>query len=232
MCGRFLLRTPPEEWPADLLNHREGEFSELRLQPELTGLFEPRQNIAPTQAILAIVQPQVESLRELRPLRWGLVPSWAKDRGIGAKMINARAETVDEKPSFRTAFSRQRCLIPADGYYEWITTESGKQPMLIEQSTHQPYCFAGLWEQNRSLPFDKDSEPTQAKPLVTCTIITTAANPSMASIHDRMPVVIEPANYGRWLDPGYRDVKSLKSLLIAAEEGFFTAHPVAKVSGR
>jgi putative SOS response-associated peptidase YedK len=232
MCGRFLLRTPPEEWPADLLSNLEGEFSELRLQPELSGLFDSRQNIAPTQSILAIVQPEVGSLRELRSLRWGLVPSWAKDRSIGAKMINARSETVDEKPSFRTAFSRQRCLVPADGYYEWVKTESGKQPMLIERSARQPFCFAGLWEQNRSLPFDKDGESAQSRPLVTCTIITTAANPSMASIHDRMPVVIDPAEYGRWLDPAYRDVKSLKQLLYAAEEGFFEARPVDRVSGK
>ena len=241
MCGRFLLRTPPESWPADLVSNLDGEFSDIRLQPNLTGLFEPRQNVSPTQSVLAIVQPKAGGLRELRALRWGLVPSWAKDRSIGAKMINARAETVDEKPSFRTAFSRQRCLIPADGYYEWIKTDDGKQPMLIERQSSDLFCFAGLWEQNRSLTYDKEAQAVreggdeaqiQSRPLSTCTIITTAANPSMQSIHDRMPVIIEPSEYVRWLDPAFRDVTALKRLLHAAEEGFFESKPVGKVAGR
>lgn len=212
MCGRFLLRSPPESWPADLF----GDLSELNTSSD----FVPRKNICPTQDVLGFVQTDVGQTPELRSFRWGLIPHWAKDRSIGAKMINARAETVDEKPSFRVPFSRRRCLVVADGYYEWVKTPGGKQPMLIERPEQQLFLFAGLWDRNVQV----GDEPT-----VSCTIITTAANESMAATHDRMPVVIQPTEVQRWLDPGFRDTSALKSLLQAADDGYFKVTPVDRV---
>lgn len=226
MCGRFLLRCPPESWPADLF----GTTSEI-VDANRIAAFQPRQNIAPTQHIVAVVQDSGNESRSLKMLRWGLIPAWATDRKIGASMINARSETVDQKPSFRVAFRRRRCLIPADGYYEWTQTAAGKQPMLIQRPNRELFCFAGLWEQNDKLPADKDGMADPANPLLTCTIITTAANQSLASIHDRMPVVIDPEQYATWLDPHHQNATELRPLLIAAGNDYFTAAPVARVSG-
>jgi putative SOS response-associated peptidase YedK len=191
-----------------------SEFSE----PSDPGQrFRVRQNIAPTQNVLAILQSAPASRARLTSLRWGLVPHWASDPKIGSSMINARGETVDEKPSFRTAFMKQRCLIPADGYYEWVKLADRKQPMLIERPNRELFCFAGLWEQNRSL--------------TTCTIITTAATEAMSAIHDRMPVVINPEDYSCWLDPTFREREWLKQRLTAPEDGYFKTSPVERVSG-
>lgn len=147
-------------------------------------------------------------------------------------MINARSETVDQKPSFKAAFSQRRCLIPADGYYEWIKVEKTKQPMLIERPGSELFCFAGFWERNDKLSVNKNGTSEPSEPLMTCTIITAVANASMASIHDRMPVVIKPADYRRWLDPNDRDLTFLKSLLVAADDDYFQATPVEKVAGK
>ncbi len=224
MCGRFLLRCPPESWPASL-------FDNLLDDDNLQASCVPRANIAPTQAVLAIVQESAQSPRTLRALRWGLVPSWTNDRKLAANMINARAETVHEKPSFRSAFSRRRCLIPADGYYEWIMLESGKQPMLFERPDQEVFCFAGLWERNVKLAADKDGIADAAHPLLTCTVITTAANQAISHWHDRMPVIIKPNDYSQWLDPSENDKAVVRELLVAAEDDFLKVRPVEKVGG-
>lgn len=229
MCGRFLLRCPPDSWPAGLFGDTAGIASS-----DLGEAFRPRPNICPTQLVFALVQegdrePQLRSSPSLRMLRWGLVPSWSTDRKIGASMINARSETVAEKPSFRSAFSRRRCLIPADGYYEWVNSPEGKQPMLIERPNREPFCFAGLWERNDRVPAEKDGIVDPANPLFTCTIITTAANTSLSVIHARMPVVIKPENYAAWLDPAERNASTFQPILVAADNDYFAASPVDRV---
>jgi len=152
----------------------------------------PRYNIAPTQPVAAIRLEAATETREYAALRWGLVPSWATDLKIGSRLINARAETVASKPAFRAAFAKRRCLIPADGFYEWRPQGKEKQPYLIQMGDGQPFVFAGLWErwQGENLP-----------PLETCTILTTTANELMKPLHERMPVILSPANCQRWLDP-------------------------------
>ena len=168
-----------------------------------------RYNIAPTQMISCVTESDVG--RRTTQFRWGLVPSWAKDLAIGNRMINARGETVDSKPSFRSAFSKRRCLIPADGYYEWKKVSDGKQPYLIHQHDDEPLAMAGLWEENTKASADCTS-------IRSCTIITTEANKTTSDIHDRMPVFLDESNFDQWLDPNYRDADQLKSLLIPAAE--------------
>lgn len=181
MCGRFTQTHSAEAI---------AEAFDLEDIPD----WQPRYNLAPTQSIPAILEPH-----HFQTLQWGLIPSWAKDRSIGSKLINARAETVSEKPSFRDAFKRRRCLIVADGYYEWKKQSNKKQPFYFRLQTDQPFAFAGLWERWKS----PDGE------LRTCTIITTAANELAATVHDRMPVILKPDQYDRWLDPGFQDARSL-----------------------
>ena len=178
MCGRFTLTLNPDE-----LQEQFG-LSE----PPPTQLV-PRYNIAPTQAVAVIAN---NSDRKLELFQWGLIPSWAKDPKIGNKMINARAETLAEKPSFRTALKRRRCLVVADGFYEWKKTGSGKTPMYIQLKDGQPFGFAGLWEAWQS--------PEDGL-IKTCTIITTTPNALMEGIHDRMPVILPREAYDRWLAP-------------------------------
>ena len=183
MCGRFSLTTPLEGLRALF------GFEEL---PNLT----PRTNIAPTQRVAAVRRGE-EGGRHLVELRWGLVPSWAKDLSVGARMINARAETVAEKPAFRGAFRSRRCLIAADGFYEWKAREKGpKQPYRIEFEGRPPFAFAGLWESWR----DRSTEAGER--VESCTIVTTQANQRLADLHDRMPVILAPQDFDRWLEPG------------------------------
>jgi putative SOS response-associated peptidase YedK len=177
MCGRFAFYSPSEATAA-------------LFGVDTSHAVEPRYNIAPTQFIAAIRNSD-ENQPELAMFRWGLVPFWAKDPSIGARMINARAETVAEKPSFRNAYRKRRCLILADGFYEWRKTADGKTPYLISMADCSPFAFAGLWERWDS----KDSDET----LQTTTILTTAANDFMSQLHHRMPVVLQPDNAGRWL---------------------------------
>ena len=191
MCGRFTLRTPTETI-ADL-------FAGVEF-PEMTANF----NIAPTQSVAAIRQPALRDSKELSWLRWGLVPSWATDIKMGARMINARCETIQEKPAFRAAFKKRRCLILADGFYEWQATPTGKQPIYIYRKDEQPFGMAGLWECNSQIG------PT---PMETCTVITTAANPLVAPIHDRMPVILPAEHFEQWLDSAFEDATVLQSLL-------------------
>jgi putative SOS response-associated peptidase YedK len=168
----------------------------------------PRYNIAPRQQAPVIVQ--VEGQRRLKMLRWGLVPSWADDEAVGAKLINARAESLAEKPSFCQALARRRCLIPADGFYEWETTPAGKVPWRFTLKDESPFCFAGLWEQwqpkaRSAVQGDffagGEASATAAGPLETFTVITTGANDLVRPLHDRMPVMFSGPEMLRWLDP-------------------------------
>ncbi len=149
----------------------------------------PDYNIPPGQKILAVVQLEDGSNKAVN-LHWGLIPSWAKDRAISSHLINARAETLAEKPSFKTAYRHRRCLIPATGFFEWQNTESGKRPYHIHQQDNALFAFAGIWEH-----WEHDQETVYS-----CTIITTAANDKITPIHNRMPVIIAPDDYKRWLD--------------------------------
>ena len=177
MCGRFTLSQP--------INAIASAFNIAQIPP-----LEPRYNIAPTQLISSILSaPGGE--KQLQMLRWGLIPSWAKDAKISAKLINARAETVSEKPSFKAAFKRRRCLIVADGFYEWQRQEKKKQPYYFRLQNAQLFAFAGLWEQWKSP--DEDI-------INSCTILTTEANDLLRPIHDRIPVILESKNYELWLD--------------------------------
>jgi putative SOS response-associated peptidase YedK len=162
--------------------------------PERPNL-EPRANIAPTQDVAAVRLGE-DGARHFVTLRWGLIPSWAKDATIASKMINARGETVAEKPAFRSAFRARRCLIPADGFYEWKTEDGAKQPYRIVRADRTPFAFAGLWER-----WDKASDGV---PVETSTIITTDANETLQAIHHRMPVILDAADFAAWLDPAVR----------------------------
>ncbi len=177
MCGRFAFYSPAEATAA--LFGASGSLD-----------MSPRYNIAPTQDIAA-VRTTENGDRELVTFRWGLVPFWAKDPAIGNRMINARAETVAEKPAFRTAYKRRRCLVLADGFYEWRKEASGKTPYFIARADEQPMAFAGLWENW----VDKETDVA----LQTATLITTSANEFMQQLHHRMPVVLEPATADTWL---------------------------------
>ena len=189
MCGRFTLRTP--------VSRVAEEFALLDAPPPL----EPRYNIAPTQPV-AVVR-HAASPRELVFLRWGLVPSWAQDPAIGNRLINARAETAAAKPAFRAAMRRRRCLVVADGFYEWQRDGRRKQPYFIHMRDDRPFGFAGLWE---------SWEGADHSALETLPILTTEANDLMRPIHDRMPVIIAPADYARWLDPAVEQPEQLASL--------------------
>ena len=168
-----------------------------------------RYNIAPTQEVAAIRILSEVGTRRLDMLRWGLIPPWAKDPSIGGRMINARRETVATKPSFRSAFKHRRCLVTADGYYEWKKFDGRKQPYYIRMQDERPFAFAGLWETWRGGPAD-----SMETPLVTCTIITTEANELSRPIHHRMPVILEPDHYDMWLDLELDRPEPLQSLLL------------------
>lgn len=180
-----------------------------------------RYNIAPTQSIIAIRRTETGEPRSAANLRWGLVPSWADDLSIGNRMINARSETVDTKPSFRKAFASRRCLIPADGYYEWKKVADGKQPYLIERRDGGMLAMAGLWESNRKIAEDGTA-------IQTCTILTTSANQTTGEIHQRMPVFLDVDDHEQWLDPGYRDTEQLKQLLTPAPEDWLQLTAVSR----
>jgi|SRR3954453_1914538 len=181
MCGRY-----PEPWD---YKNIEKFFDVLE---DLYPGFRARYNIAPTQQ--APVIRRGEHGRQLVAMRWGLIPRWAKEASIGSRMINARAESVLEKPAYRRPFLSQRCLVPAGGFYEWQKVGSAKQPYLFRRRDHGPIAFAGLWDSWR--------DPHSGKALETFTIITTAANELVRSVHDRMPLILSPASFDVWLAPG------------------------------
>jgi putative SOS response-associated peptidase YedK len=204
MCGRFTLTADQDSF--------EDRFS-------FTGFdlgWVPSFNIAPTQEVLTVTNDGSENRPEL--MRWGLVPSWAKDPKIGNRMINARSETLTEKPSFRTAFERRRCLIPADGFYEWKREGKAKKPMLITANPGGLFAFAGLWETWK--------QPDDCW-LLTCAIITTSANEFMTSIHDRMPVILPRESEALWLDPEERDTAMLSELLLPYDSDRMEAYEVS-----
>lgn len=204
MCGRYTLRTP-----ADVL------VEVFDLAPAYD--FALRYNIAPTQDVPSIIRDRDDGARHLMPMHWGLVPFWAKEPSLGGRMINARAESVSEKPAFRQAFLKRRCLIPTDGYYEWQKVGKRKQPYYFHRVDDCPFAFAGLWE------LWKGVDP----PLRSCTIITTDANDLAREFHDRMPVILHASDYDQWLDPQNDDVAGLKSLLVPWTDNDLRADPVS-----
>jgi len=221
MCGRYAASRSPD----DLVE--EFEVEDRREE----GLA-PSYNVAPTDAVYAVVErvprdePEAAPRRQLRTVRWGLVPSWAKDPSIGSRLINARVETVADKPAFRRAFAKRRCLLPADGYFEWYGEERGKkQPFFIRPPDGGGLAMAGLYEFWRD-PAKDDDDPDAW--LTTCTVITTSAPDDLGRIHDRMPMVVEKRRYAEWLDPSVEDFSSLTSLLVPAAPGLLTAYPVSK----
>ena len=227
MCGRYASARKRIELLEEFSVQRD------RVAQDLT----PDYNVAPTRSVYAVMDRQQRApeaggvARELRVVRWGLVPSWAKDISIGSRLINARAETVSEKPSFRRAFARRRCLLPADGYYEWQVLENAglrggqrKQPYFIHRADGGPLAFAGLYElwRDHAVP---DGDPDAW--LWTATIITTTAADEVGQIHDRMPMVIARDSWADWLDPANAEVSDLQALLAPAADGGLASYPVS-----
>lgn len=201
MCGRFSLKTTP-----DTLERIFGH-------PAPPG-YRPRYNVAPSQQLLAIVSGEGEERPAM--LRWGLIPFWAKDPSIGNKLVNARSESIRDKPAYRNAFRKRRCVILADGFYEWQKRPDGKHPMWVRTTSGEPFAMAGLWER-----WDRGAEP-----IVSCTILTTDANPFMQAIHTRMPVILEGDARRAWLAEGAEE-PALLDLLAAAREVELHAHEVS-----
>ncbi len=203
MCGRYTLKTP--------VNVLAEQFQIDEYPSSMNASY----NIAPTQEVAAVIEG--EGKRKLEMLHWGLIPSWADDPRMGNKIINARVETVAEKPSFRKAFRNHRCLVLADGFYEWQKTANGKQPYYIRMEDDSPFAFAGLWER-----WKNGSEVRSA------TIITTDANDVVAPIHNRMPVILHPEDYGLWLDPDFDEKEPLTTLLKPYPAEAMEAYPVSR----
>lgn len=208
MCGRFTI-----VFDSDKLMQRFG-IEEVPFDWRIIY------NVAPGQKIPAIIEDRGQ--RRIGQLKWGLVPSWATDAKGGYKMINARSETLNEKASFRRLFERKRCLIPADGFYEWQHRAGGKQPMRIMMKNEEPFAFAGL--------FDTWSSPEGEK-IHTCTIITTKPNEVVRDIHDRMPVIIRQEDESIWLDRKHYDAALLQSLLVPFDSAQMRAYPVPTIVG-
>ncbi len=206
MCGRFTLAVD--------INTIARTFN-ASVPSSLNAM--PRYNIAPQQNVVTVMRDETT---HLDLLRWGLIPSWAKDESIGSKMINARAETLAEKPSFKRLLHSKRCLLVADGFYEWKKEQGGKTPMYITLRDNEPFAFAGLWDTWR------DAEGQQIR---TCTIITTEPNELVASIHNRMPVILAQDAREEWLDPSVRDDRVLLSLLAPYPAEAMTARPVSRL---
>ncbi len=202
MCGRFVMKST---------------------QTELAGFFElaaavdvpARYNIAPTDAVLAVVD--TGQGRHWRTFRWGLIPSWAKDIAIGARMINARSETVFDKPSFRAAVRRRRCLVPADGFFEWGGSKGNKQPYYISMANSKPFAMASIWEHWRNELGDE---------IESCSLLTTSANSLIEPFHHRMPVILEQAHWQLWLDPGCEDRSRLEALFVQYPAEKMNVRPV------
>ena len=192
MCGRFLLYTDPETL-------------EVKFHFFLAAVMEKRYNIAPTQDISIIRFNRESGKRELSNVKWGLIPHWAREKSIGSRMINARSETLSEKASFKGAFRYKRCLVPADGFYEWKKTGSQKIPYLITKADNSPFVMAGLWE---------DWESDKGEIIESATIITCEPNSFMSEIHNRMPVILSNSDIDKWLDPDNTKPVTLNSLLV------------------
>jgi putative SOS response-associated peptidase YedK len=206
MCGRYRLSRR-----AEILAAYYAEYAGLD--------WDAHYNIAPTQNVPVIRQDAKDPIRRASLMRWGLIPSWAKDPAAGARMINARAETAAEKPAFKEPLEKRRCLIPADGFYEWQRNGKTKQPYCFELTERKPFAFAGLWDRWRA---------PDGITLETCTILTTSPNELLADIHDRMPVILSPDSYDLWLDPGFRDVTSAVEMLTPFNAKQMQRYPVSE----
>ena len=205
MCGRYTLTTSGEAL---------AKVFELLQAPEA----KPRYNIAPTQLSL-VVRAGRGGVRTAAPLRWGLVPHWAKDLSIGARMINARAENLDKRPAFREALGRRRCLVPADGFYEWKAVATGKQPYRLSRPDGAVFAMAGLWETWTA---------SQGTVIETFTVITVPPNAVVAAIHDRMPAILPREAWALWLDPRSRDTAALLALLTTPPADLLRIAPVSR----
>jgi len=208
MCARYSLHQS---------NALIADLFDLQWTPEL----QPRYNVAPTNSVPAVIR--VEGKNVLDFFRWGLVPTWADDPKIGARMINARSETAAEKPSFRGPFKNRRCLIPADGFFEWHEEEGKKQPYLVSMKDDHLFAFAGLWEQ--WFP-DKTSDENVLK---TCTILTCGSNALLSPIHDRMPVILPKEKFDTWLDPDLKQREPLESLMTPYNAEEMRMFPVTRL---
>jgi putative SOS response-associated peptidase YedK len=233
MCGRFVQVSSP-----DLLVERFG------VDEVATSRHEPSYNVAPRATVYGVRDRMVDHTRRryLSELRWGLVPSWAKDPRTGDRMINARAESLVDKPAYQRAFQKHRCLVPAEGFYEWKPRGRRKQPMFIHRRDGEPMAFASLWAAWRgeggfadprrkagACDGDKevqDGNDSDGEWLRTCAIVTTNANNTLAPLHDRMPAVLEARDWERWLDPTVEDVDELGQLLLPAADDLLVAYPV------
>ncbi|MGD1871922.1 MAG: SOS response-associated peptidase [Mastigocoleus sp.] len=204
MCGRFSLSTSPQ------VIVEKFAIEEL-------PIFEPQYNIAPTQNIAIIFNDKGTLLRKCQKLHWGLIPSWASSPKIGTKLINARSETVAEKPSFRSAFKHRRCLILADGFYEWKHEKGQKQPFYFSLNYREPFLMAGLWERWKS---------PGGEEIKSCTILTTEANEILKPVHHRMPIILKPQDYDLWLDQETLPQR-LQELLCPYDSAKMTAYPVS-----
>ena len=220
MCGRYVSATPPDQ-----LAQYFG--AESMVEPAETADDQPaaNYNVAPTQGVYTVYESG--GVRRLDTFHWGLVPFWAKDPKIGSKMINARAETIHEKNAYKRPFARKRCIVPADGFYEWkkIDGQKRKQPMYLTTIDDSPFAFAGLWEvwKDRN-NLDENGEPLE---LYSCTIITGEPNEKVAEIHDRMPVMLPPDAWDAWLDRDNDDVDALREFLVPAPAQLIRLHPVS-----
>lgn len=209
MCGRFTLTASVDQ----LIDRFDVEFF---LQEEE---YNPSYNVAPSQSVLAVINNGIQN--KMGFLRWGLVPPWAKDLSIGYKMINARAETLTEKPSFRSAYMKKRCLIVADSFYEWKLIDSKtKIPMRIKLKSDELFAMAGLWEKWKS---------PDGKSVYSCSVITTSPNELVQDIHDRMPVILKPEDEKYWLDPSITDTKKLNHFLKPLEHDLMEAYEVSSL---
>ena len=204
MCGRFTLATPAQE---------VAEHFGLGEVPALS----PRYNIAPAQSIAVVRRSESDEVPLLEFRRWGLIPSWAKDPGIGSRMINARLETAAEKPAFRAPFRRRRCLVPADGFYEWKPHPKRRRPHHVRLATGELFGLAGLFESWKS---------PEGESVGSCTLLTTAASPAMSPLHDRMPILVDPEHYRSWLDPDLQDPDAILSLTRSSISEGLVFHPV------
>ncbi|MEQ8842581.1 MAG: SOS response-associated peptidase [Acidimicrobiales bacterium] len=220
MCGRFASTTPPDQ----LAKYFGAELAE-ELLPGSSDADAANFNVAPTQGVYTVYEDG--DVRRLDAFHWGLVPFWAKDPKIGSRMINARAETLAEKNSYKRPFAKRRCIIPADGFYEWkkVEGQKKKQPMYMSRVDGEPFAFAGLWEvwkdENHT---DGDDDPLE---LHSCTIITGEPNEKVAAVHDRMPVMLPPERWDAWLDRDNRDIESLQQFLVPAPAQLIRLHPVS-----
>lgn len=209
MCGRFTLTANIEQLMSRF------DIESFLFEDE----YAPNYNIAPSQSVVAVIHDG--KINKMGFLKWGLIPPWAKEEKIGNKMINARAETIAEKPSYRNAFRRKRCLIPADSFYEWKRNEDGtKTPMRITLQSGELFSMAGLWEQWNS---------PEGASIFTCTVITTAANSLMSDIHDRMPVILKPQDEKVWLNHSMSSQKSLSDLLKPFDPDLMEAYEVSSL---